>query len=142
MKMVYAISELPYPCNTILGFNQPWIAKGYITTMLDAFKVANGGKCVDSLDFKKGQDLALGVLYPPKKKDNSHRRNIILAAVFGSLGNCNHPLHHCTSLHRQGRRREEEDLFPSTATSEGTPEKTSTAVLSLERLTLTRSSTG
>ena len=132
MKMVYAISEMPYPCNTILGFDQPWIAKGYITTMLDAFKDANGGKCVESLDFKKGQDLALDVLHPPKKKDNSHRRNIILAAVFGSLGGVI-ILYIIARVYRNRiRRREEEDLFPSTATSEGTPEKTSTVVLSLE----------
>ena len=134
MKMVYAISALPYPCNTILGFDQPWIAKGYITTMLDAFKDQNGGKCVDSLDYKKGQDLALDVLNPPKK--GKSKLKIILGGVFGTLGAVMIIYIVARVYRNRKRQRMEEDLFPLKDTSdESVTTKTSTAVLSLEPVT-------
>ena len=52
-RVVYALSAMPYPCNTILGFDQPWIAEGYVNVMLEAHKEAAGGLCVNSLNLRE-----------------------------------------------------------------------------------------
>ena len=61
VKVVQAISKMPYPCNTMLGFNEPFAAEGYIKLILQSHAKTVGGLCVNTLDYAEGQKLAAEV---------------------------------------------------------------------------------
>ena len=69
-RAVYALSAMPYPCNTILGFDQPWIAEGYVNVMLEAHKQAAGGLW-DSLNFARRAAMASVIALAEAKRKTS-----------------------------------------------------------------------
>ena len=108
IKVVQEISEMKYPCNTMQGFDQFALAKGYIESMLNNHAKTVGGLCVNTLDYQEGQALAAAVLaanatagrnnstdngtsatvntVEKKKKDGLSREELALVVALGAVG--------------------------------------------------------
>ena len=84
-RVVYALSAMPYPCNTILGFDQPWIAEGYVNVMLEAHKEAAGGLCVNSLNLREGRAMAASVIALAEAKRKTSLPTWVIPVVVASI---------------------------------------------------------
>ena len=84
MRAVHALSAMPYPCNTILGFDQPWVAQGYVNMMLEAHKEAAGGLCVNSLNLREGRAMAASVIALARAEKKSSLPTWVIPVVVAS----------------------------------------------------------
>ena len=84
-RAVYALSAMPYPCSTILGFDQPWIAEGYVNVMLEAHKQAAGGLCVNSLNLREGRAMAAPVIALAEAKRKTSLPTFVIPVVVASI---------------------------------------------------------